>query len=269
MLKNEGERLTRVVMCSPRTEYFEVDNLKAHNIKEVADREKAIGQHLALRSLLRSFGCEVIDIEELPGHPNSVFTRDMAVSTPKGYIKMSMGIMTRRGEEEWMAQVLDSIGEPCAGKISLPGTVEGGDVIVCGSVAFIGRTQRTNGEGIEQLLAIFEDMDYEVRFLALPSIYLHLDQTIGVLGPRRLIYCEGLFPQETLRGFETLMLPGEEFNVNFICLGENEIIAPASNTAVIRIARDNGIKVHALDLWEFAKGRGGPNCLIMPVERKP
>lgn len=269
MLKNEGDRLKRVVVCSPRSEYFDVDNLKAHNIKEVADRKKAIVQHAALRSFLKSFDCEVIDVEELPGHPNSVFTRDMAVITPKGYIKMSMGIMTRRGEEEWMARTLDSLGEPCAGKISPPGTVEGGDVIVCGSVTFIGRTQRTNDEGIEQISAIFEDMHYEVRILSLPSTYLHLDQTVGVFGPRRLICCDGLFPQATFRGFETLRFPCKEFNVNFICLSENEILAPAANAGIIKKARELGIRVHVLDLWEFAKGTGGPNCLIMPLERRP
>ncbi len=40
-----------------------------------------------------------------------------------------------------------------------------------------------------------------------------------------------------------------------------------SNSIVIeRLEAENYI-VHNLDLGEFAKGMGGPNCLIMPVER--
>ncbi len=269
MLRNEGDRLTRAVVCSPRTEYFKVESLEAHNIKEVADRGQAMRQHEALRSLLRDLGCDVIDVAELPGHPNSVFTRDTAVVTPRGYVKMSMGIATRKGEEEWMARALDSIGEPRAGTIEPPGTVEGGDVILCGSVAFIGRTRRTNSEGIRQLSHILEKMNYEIRVVQLPIPYLHLDQTIGVFGPQRLIYCDGLFPPETFRGFEALSCPCRGFNVNFICLAEDEIIAPASNTCVIRVGRDTGTTVHALDLQEFAKGTGGPNCLIMPADRGP
>ena len=53
-------------------------------------------------------------------------------------------------------------------------------VILSGSVAFIGETQRTNRNGIEQLSKILNDMNYEVRTVKLPDTYLHLDQVIGV-----------------------------------------------------------------------------------------
>ncbi|MFC2163737.1 dimethylarginine dimethylaminohydrolase family protein [Acidobacteriota bacterium] len=268
MLKNEGDRLTRVVVCSPKTEYFKVDNFEAHNIKEVADRELAINQHTEMRTTLQEFGSKVIDIDELQGHPNSVFTRDMAVVTPEGYIKMSMGIATRKGEEELMATALDSLGEPCAGEITEPGTVEGGDVILSGSVALVGHTQRTNEEGIRQLSQILKRMNYEVRVTDIPDSYLHLDQTIGVLGPERLIHCSAMFPDELFKGFEAIPFSCGEFNVNFISLGANTILAPSSNLGIIQKTKELGLNVHTLDLSEFWKGTGGPNCLIMPLERK-
>ena len=268
MLRNEGDRLTRVVVCSPKTEYFKVDNFEAHNIKEVADRELAIKQHAEMRSTLEKFGSEVIDIEELQGHPNSVFPRDMAVVTPEGYIKLFMGIATREGEEELMASALDSLGEPCAGKITAPGTVEGGDVILCGSVAFIGHTQRTNVEGIRQLSEILKRMNYDIRVTDIPGSYLHLDQTIGVLGPERLIHCSAMFPDALFQGFESIPFSCGEYNVNFISLGENSILAPAANLGVIQKTEELGLNVYVVDLSEFWKGTGGPNCLIMPLERK-
>jgi dimethylargininase len=257
-----------VVVCSPEIEYFKVDNFEAHNIKEAADRELAIKQHAEMRTTLERFGSEVIDIDELPGHPNSVFPRDMAVATPEGYIKLFMGIATREGEEELMASALDSLGEPCAGEITTPGTVEGGDVILCGSVALIGHTQRTNKEGIRQLSEILQRMNYEVRVTDIPDSYLHLDQTIGVLGPERLIHCSAMFPDELFQGFEAIPFFCGEFNVNFICLGPNSILAPTANLGVIRRAEALGLNVHVVDLSEFWKGTGGPNCLIMPLERK-
>jgi len=268
VLRNEGDRLTRVVVCSPKTAYFKVDNCEAHNIKEVADRDLSIKQHKELRETLRTFGSEVIDIDELEGHPNSVFTRDMAVVTPEGYIRMSMGIETRTGEEELMSSALERLGEPRAGEINEPGTVEGGDVILCGSVAFVGHTQRTNGEGIRQISRILKRMNYDVRMPEVPGSYLHLDQTIGVLGPERLIYCSGLFPPDLFKGFEAIPFSCENDNVNFIGLGPNSILAPASNLGVIQQAERLGVKVHIVDLAEFWKGTGGPNCLIMPLERK-
>ncbi len=268
MLSNEGNRLTRVVVCSPKTEYFSVDDPAAHNIPELADEAAAVKQHAALRSVLEGYGAEVIDVDELAGHPNSVFVRDAAISTPRGYIKVRMGIDTRLGEEKWMADKLEAMGEPCAGEIRPPGAVEGGDVVVAGRVVFAGITRRTNAEGVEQLSRILRDMDIEVRSVALPDFYLHLDQTIGVVGPRRLMCCRGLFPDGFFDGFELIESPCHESNVNFICLGENEIIAPRANREAVKIARDAGVRVHDVDVSEFAKGAGGPNCLVMPLERE-
>jgi len=268
LLKNEGDRLTRVVVCSPEKEYFNVADPKLHNIKEAADPHRAIHQHAELRLVLRNFGSEVINAAELEGHPNSVFTRDMSIVTPQGYIKLRMGLRTREGEEEYMARFLDSIGEPCAGEIFKPGTVEGGDIFLCGSVAFVGESRRTNEEGIRQLSRLLEKMGYEVRALSLPETYLHLDQTIGVLGPNHLIYCRELYPRALFDGFEATEFSCAEFNVNFICLGPGEILAPAANTKVIQTARSLGVKVNALDVSEFAKGKGGPNCLVLPLERQ-
>ncbi len=264
---DEGKRLTKVITCSPKHEYFNIDNPAAHNIIEVSNPVKAMKQHSELRIALESFGSEVIDADEYVGHPNSVFTRDTALVTPGGYVKLNLGIETRKDEEKWMAGILDSLNEPCAGEITEPGTVEGGDVILCGSVAFVGHTQRTNSEGIEQLSRILNKMDYDIRIAKLPDIYLHLDQVIGVLGPGYLIYCQELFTTRFFESFDTIKSSCKEFNVNFICLGKEEIIAPVTNTEVVRLSQEHGVKIHSIDFSEFVKGSGGPNCLIMPVER--
>ncbi len=44
----------------------------------------------------------MINIPELANHPNSVFTRDTALCTPNGYIKLRLGLESRQGEEEWI-----------------------------------------------------------------------------------------------------------------------------------------------------------------------
>ena len=268
MLKNEGDRLIRAAVCSPSSEYFRVDDLRAHNIREVANQELAGTQHAALCALLANRGAEVIDIGECPGHPNSVFTRDMAVGAPDGYIRASMGIPTRVGEDRWMADALDRLGEPCAGDIRLPGTLEGGDVVLAGKVAFVGLTRRTNAEGIRQLTALFDKMGVEVRVVELPEAYLHLDQVVGILSPDKLMVCRNVFAAGLFRGYQTVLMPCQSHNVNFICLGPDEIIVPSSNVPLIEAAEKNGVLAHSLDLSEFAKGTGGPNCLIMPIERR-
>lgn len=268
MLKNEGDKLTRVVVCSPREEYFRVTNIEEHNLAQLADRDLAIRQHDTLKKIITDFGSEVIDIPELANHPNSVFTRDTALCTPRGYIKLRLGLETRRGEEEWMSGALESIAEPYVGEISAPGTVEGGDVILAGTVAFVGRSIRTNGEGVTQISSFLRTMGYEIRILYLPDSILHLDKVLMVAGPTRMLSCTDYIPNEKLTGFEVIEVSyGGNSSANIICLGNNNIIVDRSNREVITRLEGSGLLVHAIDLSEFAKGTGGPNCLIMPIER--
>lgn len=270
MLRNEGDKLSRVVVCTPRDEYFNVKNLKEQHIHLVADRDKTLQQFAALKSLMETSGCEVIDVPELANHPNSVFTRDTALCTPQGYIKLRMGLAARRGEEEWMAEILESMGEPCAGQINEPGTVEGGDVILAGSVAFVGLSTRTNQEGATQISGILSNMNYEIRTVVVQPPHLHLGGAMSVVGPQHILCCRDMFPKEFFNGFDTIDISCRgTSNGNVICPGDNEIIANAAeNAEAIEALEKKGMVVHGIDLSEFRKGAGGPTCLILPVERK-
>lgn len=269
MLRSEGDRLTRVVVSTPRDAYFDVSTHGAANIPELADRELTIRQHDELKATMAEFGCEVIDVPEFAGHPNSVFTRDVAVCTPGGHIKLRMGLAARRGEEGWMSEALESIGERCVGEIREPGTVEGGDIILAGAIAFVGVSERTNEEGARQLTGMLADMGLEVRTVWIQG-YMHLGGAMSLIGPERVLCCRGVFPEGLFKGFDTIEVePRGPSTGNVICLQENEVIANAAeNAPVIRRLEREAVRVHALDLSEFRKGAGGPTCLVLPVERR-
>jgi len=50
--------------------------------------------------------------------------------------------------------------------------------------------------------------------------------------------------------------------------GGYEIISSAENLGIIKEAERLGMTAHVIELSELWKGAGGPNCPIMPVERK-
>jgi dimethylargininase len=269
MVRNEGERLRRVIVCAPRSEYFQVENPESHNIGAAADRGKATAQHRNLRGVLRGSGARVVNIRELAGHPNSVFARDTSLVTPGGYVRLRMGLETRRGEEEWMAAALDELGVPCAGQIEKPGTIEGGDVILAGDVAFAGLSARTNRSGVRQLSRFLGRMGIEVRTLSLPLPHLHIGGAMSVIGPRTVVCCRSLFPRNFLEGYEAIKIPcPEDASANVIALGKRTVIVEKGCPATAGTLRKAGFTVHLLDLSEFVKGRGGPTCLILPVDRE-
>ena len=269
MVRSEGEPLREVILCSPDEEYFKAGESIAHNIPGLADRDKTRRQHGRLKTILQDFGCRVVDVRELPGHPNSVFTRDAALCTPDGYVRLRMGLPSRRGEDNWMAGILAGRGEVEAGEIRSPGTVEGGDVILLSDVAFIGISDRTNREGARQLGRILSPMGYEIRTVAVPRPHLHLGGIMSAIGPGNILCCTDLFPSGFFKGFTTTETGDTgPSRANVICLKEGEIIAnSAENMETITILEKNGINVHRLDLSEFRKGSGGPTCLILPQSR--
>ncbi|MEW5900712.1 MAG: arginine deiminase family protein [Acidobacteriota bacterium] len=268
MVRNEGEKLRRVVASAPGRAYFEVENPAAHNIEELADRRLATAQHRRLREVLEASGARVINLKELAGHPNSVFVRDSGLVTPRGFIRLRMGLPTRRGEEEWMAGILESLGIPCAGAVEEPGTIEGGDVILAGPVAFVGQSERTNKSGVRQISRLLMRMDYEVRSLALPAPYLHIGGAMSAVGPKTILCCQGLFPKGFFAGYDLVEIPPTDATgANVIALGNGEVLAEKSSRAAARALGAAGIAVKLIDLSEFVKGRGGPTCLILPVER--
>ena len=167
-----------------------------------------------------------------------------------------------------MAQVLDGLKEPKAGKIQAPGIVEGGDIILAGAVAFIGCSRRTNANGVRQLSALLKRMGYKIRTANILPPHLHLGGIMSLVGPQHILCSKGFFDKKFLKDFDLIEVDDRTFiSGNVICLGERELIAEASNTAAVEALDKKGFKVNTLDLSEFVKGQGGPSCLILPVER--
>jgi len=205
-----------------------------------------------------------MSIPELPGHPNSVFTKDTAVYTPKGYIRLRMGLPSREGEEQWMAEVLDEIGIPCCGVIEPPGTAEGGDIILAEKVVFLGLSSRTNASGINQLAGILKPMGFEIRRMHLPSPFLHIGGTMTLVAPDTVLCVNEIFPDNFFNGFQQIRVPHAGFiSGNVIPLGNNQVIADRSNRFAIKSLQNHKYHIHALNLSEFIKGTGGPSCLTL------
>lgn len=267
-LRNEGEGLKSVVMCSPKREYFSINDKKVHNITEFSDPQRAITQHRRLVDVIRAFGAQVLLIEELPLHPNSVFTQDTAVSSPAGFIKMKMGIPTREGEQDWMGKFLEGHNVPCIGEITTPGTAEGGDIILAGDVAFVGISARTNEQGSNQVRDILADQGFDVRIATVPDPFLHIGGAMSVIDVNTVLSVEGIFTDVYFDGFELILVPNDGFITgNVITLGNKELVVNKDNVTVIKMLRKAKFTVHEVDLSEFTKGTGGPSCLIMPLVR--
>lgn len=55
---------------------------------------------------------------------------------------------------------------------------------------------------------------------------------------------------------------------NTIAIAPGEVIAYERNDITNQILKDNGIKVYTIPSSELSRGRGGPRCMCMPLERE-
>ena len=55
---------------------------------------------------------------------------------------------------------------------------------------------------------------------------------------------------------------------NTICIAPGEVIAYERNSITNEVLESYGIKVHKIPSSELSRGRGGPRCMSMPLERE-
>ena len=261
----EYGNLKKAILCRPEESYFSVKNHKSQNINSNIDRGKALLQFKNLKNTLAKLGVSIVNIPELKGHPNSVFVKDTAIVTRDSFIKLRMGLISRREEEEWMADFLKSLGLKEIGSINPPGTAEGGDIVIGEKVAFVGISSRTNENGAKQVSEILMNTGYEVRIVKFKGPFLHIGGGMSLIGKNTILYCRNAFPEEFFKGFKEILIDCDDFiSGNVIAISEKEAVASKTNRKAIKILKTEGITVHELDLSEFIKGNGGPSCMVLP-----
>src|SRR5271169_6282866 len=124
------------------------------------DLAKAQEQHHAYEKLLEKLGARIISLPAEPALPDSMFVEDPAIVLDELAVIFPLGTESRRPESDSIAQALSKFRK--LQHITLPGTVEGGDILRIGRVLYVGLTKRTNAEGIRQLAAILAPHHYEV-----------------------------------------------------------------------------------------------------------
>src|SRR5881394_4110676 len=113
-----------------------------HLAREPIDWSRATRQHEEYERVLRSLGCTVTRLAQLPDNPDSVFVEDTAIVLDECAVITRPGALSRRDET---ASVAEAIGpyRPLQ-HIRSPGTMDGGDVLKVGRRLYIGLSTRTD-----------------------------------------------------------------------------------------------------------------------------
>jgi dimethylargininase len=246
---------TRAV--SPRLADCELTHLERSPI----DAAKAAAQHGAYERALADAGFEIVRLPDLPDHPDGVFVEDTALLLDGHAVILRPGVASR-ASETW------STAEGLAGHFELHrlerGFVDGGDVLRIGRTLYVGRSTRTDGDGIAALAELVRPLGYGMVDAQLRDC-LHLKTGATLAGADVLLFNPGSVDPAQFDGIEPLAV-AEPAAANCVSAGDR-IILPAGNAKTAARLRDRGFQVIEVDVSELQKAEAGVTCMSLIDER--
>jgi N-dimethylarginine dimethylaminohydrolase len=283
----EYDTLASVVVKHVRDAFIDEQTIAAQwkrlNYTAQPDFGRAIDQHDRFIDILRSAGATV---HALPRDSqttlDSIYVRDASIVAPAGSILCAMGKAERATEPAAQDTALGGFDVTVTGRISPPGTLEGGDLIwLDDRTLAIGRGYRTNAEGIRQLRALVRE-SVEVVEVPLPhwhgqSDVMHLMSLISPIDRDLAVVYSRLLPvpfREWLleRGIRLVEVADQEFETmgtNVLALAPRRCLMLAGNPLTRRAIEESACEVLEYEGSEISvKGAGGPTCLTRPLVRE-
>ena len=225
--------------------------------------ENALKQHESYIETLKKCGVKVEVLESLDNFPDSCFMEDVAVVTKKCAIITNPGAQSRNKETEYVVETLKKYyDEKDIHYIKSPGTLEGGDVMMVGDHFYVGKSARTNSEGIKQFIEILNKYDLSGSEVVLEKV-LHLKTGVNYIENNTLLVSGEFIDKEEFKDYKKIIIPEDEAYASN-CIWVNDcVIVPTGYPKVKKLIEDAGYKVLCTDTSEFKKIDGGLSCLSL------
>jgi dimethylargininase len=158
---------------------------------------------------------------------------------------------------EVLSEYYDSIEQ-----ILLPGTLEGGDIMMAGSHFYIGISSRTNPEGADQLIRILNKHNYTGSKVPLRKM-LHLKSGISYLENNNLLVSGEFIKATEFDKFNKIIVDDDEsYSANSLWIN-GKVLVPDGFPKTREKIEKAGYETIVLDVSEFRKVDGGLSCLSL------
>jgi dimethylargininase len=234
-----------------------------HLARVAIDVELARTEHAAYEQALREAGYAVQRLPATSAMPDSVFIEDIAVVFAELAIVTRPGAESRRAEIPVVAEALARYRR--VESIEAPATVDGGDVLVAGRRVFVGRSSRTNRDGIAALRRLLEPLRYTVCEVAVRGC-LHLKSAVTALTDRLLLVNPSWVDRAMFADFDFIEIdPLEPMAANALRLDDRVIYSAAHPRTAGRLAK-RGIRLEKVYVSELAKAEGAVTCCSLIID---
>jgi dimethylargininase len=225
------------------------------------DARRARVQHQAYVDAFAAAGVKVSRIAAAERYPDCCFVEDPAIAIDDIAVMCRMATPSRKGEgtavEKELSRRLSVL------RMQAPATMDGGDVLRVGNRLFVGLTERTNTEAVQQLRYSLGER-YPVTPVEVHGV-LHLKSACSSIGPGVVLLDPDAVDPDAFRGLRTIAVPRDErYAAN--CLAVNDVVLmsaghPRTRELLAGVVEEYGLRLVELDMGEFRKAGGSLTCL--------
>lgn len=278
-LDSEVAPLRAVALAEPPASLF---RMRDANDSLALRRPDADAMRRQFADLVGFFERREIRIEVLrdPGAPpNIIFMRDLYVMTPEGAIMGRCASVQRADEVRLASKFLAAMGIPIVGMVIGHGTFEGADCLwITPRKVMIGVGTRTNRAGAAQVARLLKGIGVESEIVNVPRGSQHLLGIVNFLVDDLAAVDAELTGPDVVdalhaAGVATIAIEDHEElrrgrALNFLALGDGQVLAPAGPVAAYARYARAGIEVHTLDVGEYIACAGAIGCAVGIMERQ-
>jgi len=236
------------------------EGLVTHIPRRPVDVGLARRQHEEYLAALASHGWQVRVVAPADECPDSVFVEDTLVVCAGLAVVTRPGAPTRRSEVDAVEVAVRELGLDLA-RIEAPGTLDGGDVLQVGSAVYIGRSGRTNAEGIGQLQRLLSPLGRVVVPVPLREV-LHLKSAVTALPDGTFLTWGDLIDASL---FPSVLSVSEEPGAHVVPLGGQDVLIAASAPRTAQLVASLGYRPVVVDITEFERLEGCVTCLSVLI----
>ncbi len=171
------------------------------------DVARARAQHGEYEAALKTLGLAVLSLPEEPDLPDSVFVEDIALVLDECAIMTRSAAASRRPESSSIEKALQPYRE--LAHIVAPARIDGGDILRIGKDIYIGLSQRTDTNAIEQVQELAGRFGYAVHAVAVTGC-LHLKSAITQIGPTTVLINPAWVDKQAFPGVDFVEVDASE-----------------------------------------------------------
>ncbi|MGD1925753.1 MAG: dimethylarginine dimethylaminohydrolase family protein [Paracoccaceae bacterium] len=217
--------------------------------------------HTDYVAALRETGAEITVLPALESFPDSCFVEDAALCLPGCAVIMRPGAPSRLGEAAAIQPCLEGLYSTVL-TIS-NGFIEGGDILVTGREILVGRSARTDSDGVAELTRLTEALGHDVREVETPPGVLHFKTDCSLMDDETILATPRLDASGCFEDYRVIhTAEGEEACANAIRFNDL-VLFPAGFPRTRDRLTDAGYAVREIGNSEAAKLDGGMSCLSL------